>query len=240
MVSKNEIKLITSLAQKKYRNKHRLFVAEGIKIVNELLNSHFEIYKIYATEYFENTLDDHLLSMVSQNELQRLSQLKNAQVVLGVFKIPQDAFNPQKGLTLVLDGIQDPGNLGTVIRLCDWFGVEQLVCSTDTVDFYNPKVVQASMGSLGRTQVIYTDIEAYLKNATIPIYCSLLTGDNLYTQKLPRNAILVMGNEANGIRKNIQDLGNHKITIPRFGLNSKAESLNVAMATTVFLSEFRR
>lgn len=240
MVSKNEIKLITSLAQKKYRNKHQLFVAEGVKVVNELLNSSFEIHHIYATEKFENSIDEQIITYITDKELQKLSLLTTSQVVVGVFKIPEQKKLENGGLHIVLDTIQDPGNLGTIIRLSDWFGAAQLICSTETVDCYNPKVVQATMGSLGRIPILYTDIHAFLKNSKSPIYCSLLDGKNIYNTKLPKDVLLVMGNEANGVQKSIQDLATHKITIPRFGNDSKAESLNVAMATAVFLSEYNR
>lgn len=240
MVSKNEIKLITSLVQKKYRNKHQLFVAEGVKLVDEFIHSHFEIHQIYATNEFQSSINPQYLTNVSSQELQKLSQLTTPQTVVGIFKIPEITLPTQNGLQVVLDAIQDPGNLGTIIRLCDWFGVSQVICSSDTVDCYNPKVVQATMGSLSRVPIIYTDIESFLKITSLPVYCSLLEGDNLYEQKLPKDAVLVMGNEANGIRKSVQDLTNYKLLIPRFNQNSQAESLNVAMATAVFLSEFRR
>jgi TrmH family RNA methyltransferase len=240
MVSKNEIKLITSLAQKKYRNKHQLFVAEGVKIVEELVNSQFEIYQIYTINDFNGNIDADLLTRITLKDLQKISQLKNPNTILGVFKIPRSTTKTDKGLQLVLDGIKDPGNLGTIIRLCDWFGVAQLICSNDTVDCYNPKVVQATMGSLSRVNIVYTDIESYLNTSKLPIYITMLEGDNLYQENLPKNAIIVMGNEANGISESIQKLANYTLSIPRFGVFSKAESLNVAMATTVFLNEFRR
>ena len=240
MVSKNEIKLITSLAQKKYRNKYQLFVAEGVKLVNEFIYSHFEIYQIYATSEFQSSIDSQYLTNLSSQELQKLSQLTTPQKVVGIFKIPKITLPAQNGLQVVLDAIQDPGNLGTIVRLCDWFGVSQIICSSDTVDCYNPKVVQATMGSLSRVPIMYTDIESFLKDSSLPVYCSLLEGDNIYEQKLPKDAVLVMGNEANGIRKSVQGLTNYKLLIPQFGQDLQAESLNVAMATAVFLSEFRR
>ena len=240
MVSKNEIKLITSLAQKKYRVKHQLFVAEGVKLVKEFVTSKFEIHQIYTTQDFEIEMDTSLSTLISTKEMSKITQLKNANTILGVFKIPTNKSVPDTGLQLVLDGIKDPGNLGTIIRLCDWFGVNQLICSIDTVDCYNPKVVQATMGSLARVSITYADLENYLKNSKLPIYCSMMEGDSVYQEKLKKDAILVMGNEANGIRENIQKIANYMVTIPRFDKSSKAESLNVAMATAVFLSEFNR
>ena len=240
MVSKNEIKLITSLAQKKYRVKHQLFVAEGVKLVKEFITSKFEIHQIYTTQDFEKETATSLSTFVSTKEMSKISHLKNANTILGVFKIPINKSVPDIGLQVVLDGIKDPGNLGTIIRLCDWFGVNQLLCSTDTVDCYNPKVVQATMGSLARVNITYVDIENYLKNSKLPVYCSLMEGDSIYQQKLKNDAILVMGNEANGISENIQKIADYTVTIPRSDESSKAESLNVAMATAVFLSEFKR
>ncbi len=240
MVSKNEIKLITSLAQKKYRIKYQLFVAEGVKLIKEFIASKFEIHQIYTTQDFDIEIDSDLSLLISAKEMSKISQLKNANTILGIFKIPKNKSVPDVGLQLVLDGIKDPGNLGTIIRLCDWFGINQLLCSTDTVDCYNPKVVQATMGSLARVTITYLNIEKYLKDSKLPIYCSTMEGDNLYQEKLPNNAILVMGNEANGISENIQKIADYTVTIPRFGKSSQAESLNVAMATAIFLSEFRR
>jgi len=240
MVSKNEIKLITSLTQKKYRFKHLLFVAEGEKLVKDLLNSAFELKQIYISEIEEFDVEAHLIKQVSEKEMQKMSNLVTPSSVLGLFHIPVKKEIAPTGLQLVLDDIKDPGNLGTIIRLCDWFGVTQIVCSLDTVDCYNPKVVQATMGSIANVTVSYLDIEAYLKSSNLPKYFTLLEGENLYEQNLPKDAIIVMGNEANGIRKDIMELTDYHITIPKFSTNTKAESLNVAMATAVILSEFRR
>lgn len=240
MVSKNEIRLITSLAQKKYRNKHLLFVAEGEKLVHELLKSHFKVKKIYALKDLDLDLDKDQINRVTSSELKKISNLTTPNNVLGIFEIPVFRKPIDKGLQIVLDGIKDPGNLGTIIRLCDWFGVSQLICSKDTVDCYNPKVVQATMGSLARVNITYTDIESYLFNSKLSKYMTLMDGDNIYKQSLPKEAIIVMGNEANGIRESIQKLADYQIAIPNFGMESQAESLNVAMATAVFLSEFRR
>lgn len=240
MVSKNEIKLITSLTHKKYRYKHLLFVAEGEKLVKDLLHSDYNLHRLYTTENQEFTTDKNLVEFISVKEMQKISQLTTPSSFLGVFHIPIKSEITSNGLQLVLDGIKDPGNLGTIIRLCDWFGVSQIVCSKDTVDCYNPKVVQATMGSLAGVTIIYKNIENYLKNSKLPKYFTLLEGENIYKQKLPKEAIIVMGNEANGICKNLQKMADYKITIPQFGENTKAESLNVAMATAVFLSEFRK
>ena len=159
---------------------------------------------------------------------------------MGVFKIPEQKLFRDKGLTVALDGINDPGNLGTIIRLCDWFGIEQLICSNGTVDCYNPKVVQASMGSLARVSVLYTDLKQFLGVSDLPVYAAFMNGESIYSTKLDKQAILVMGNEANGISKEISELVTQKISIPRFGDLQQTESLNVATATAILLNEFRR
>jgi TrmH family RNA methyltransferase len=144
------------------------------------------------------------------------------------------------GLIVALDAIRDPGNLGTIIRLCDWFGVQQLICSEDTADCYNPKVVQATMGSLARVQIHYVSLLEFFEATDLPIYGGFMDGKNVYSEKLPKDGIIVMGNEANGISEEIIQKITHKITIPRFGNLQKTESLNVATATAILLSEFRR
>lgn len=240
MVSKNEIKLITSLTQKKYRYKHLLFVAEGKKLVKDIINSDYKIKQLYTTDKDDFNLDVNLVTLVSKSEMNKISKLTTPSSVLGLFHIPHAKENTKSGLRLVLDEIQDPGNLGTIIRLCDWYGVSQIVCSEGTVDCYNPKVVQATMGSLANVSISYLDIGAYLKKSNLPKYFALLNGKNIYEQELPKDALIVMGNEANGIRKSILEMADYNISIPKLGVNTKAESLNVAMATAVILSEFRR
>ena len=240
MVSKNDIKFITSLSQKKYRIQEKLFLAEGVKLVSELLQSSFEVYHVYATNDFEATLPDSKLTRITEAELNKISQLVTPNEVIGLFRIPTHQLPEYKGLIVVLDTIQDPGNLGTIIRLCDWFGVSQLVCSLESVDCYNPKVVQATMGSLTRVEVLYTDLNVYLENSKLPVYLTLLEGDNVYETDLPQDAILVMGNEANGINKGLIKNDYKTLHIPRFGQMQQTESLNVAMATSILLSEFKR
>ncbi len=240
MLSKNQHKLITSLQQKKYRIKHQLFVVEGIKAVNEFLSSTMQLEKLFCVENYYSVISKYEPQLISENELQKISTLFTPNKVLGLFKMPKPADFVDKGLILVLDSINDPGNLGTIIRLCDWFGVSQLVCSLHTVDCYNSKVVQATMGSLSRVSVVYTDLERYLKKIELPIYGAAMNGTTIYNTTLKKNAILVMGNEANGISSNIEKVLTQKITIPRFGENSNAESLNVATATAILLNEFRR
>jgi len=240
MLSKSQLKLITSLRQKKYRNSQKLFFAEGIKVVNEFLASEFEVYKVFCTDDFEHMLPSDKIEVISETDLKKISLLKSPNQALGVFKIPSEKKIKKNGLTVVLDTVNDPGNLGTIIRLCDWFGVEQIVCSQDTVDCYNPKVAQATMGSLTRVSLIYTDLKNYLASENRPIYAAMMDGKNVYQSNLKNDAVLVMGNEANGISKKILSLVTNSITIPQFGNQQKTESLNVATATAILLSEFRR
>lgn len=239
MLSKNQIKLINQLNQKKYRKKHQLFFAEGIKTIKELLNSSYELEILYTTAdvLFTEKTKTHL---ISEKELKKISSLTTPQTVLGVFKIPKRKINPPTNLSVVLDGIRDPGNLGTIIRLCDWFGIKQLICSTDSVDCYNPKTIQATMGSLARVEVIYTDLPNFLSKTDLPIYGTFMKGENIYKQNLPEKALIVLGNEANGISSAVEKHINHKITIPQFGEIQETESLNVGTATAIVLSEFLR
>lgn len=238
MVSKSQIKLITSLRQKKYRDKEGLFIAEGPKIISELIHEDLRIYSHFSTE-FSGEFSENIYT-VTEAELQKISALKTPNTSLAIFEIPSPKPNATDELILALDAIRDPGNLGTIIRLCDWFGVKQLVCSFDTTDCYNPKVVQASMGSIARMNVKYVDLVDYLKKTSLPIYGGVLNGSDVYHTELPERAIVVMGNEANGISNEITALLTDKITIPQFGNDRKTESLNVATATAIILSEFKR
>lgn len=244
MLSKNQTKRITLLKQKKYRLKEGLFVVEGIKGVGEFLNSDFELnVLITSNEQFyekQTSKSGDKVVVVTQNELQKVSTLVTAPEVLAVFKIPKKQALIRKGLTLVLDDLQDPGNLGTIIRLCDWFGVHQVVCSTQTVDCYNPKVVQATMGSLARVSIIYVDLSNYLSQEHRPVLGTFLEGESVYEIVKIKEAVLIMGNEANGITETLVPFINHKITIPQLGNSTTTESLNVATATAICLSEFLR
>ena len=239
-ISKNQLKLITSLSQKKYRQKHNLFIAEGVKVLNELLNSPFEIETLFCTDDFETTISEKKVVRISETELKKVSTLKSPNKALGIFKIPKEKALQNYGLTIALDAINDPGNLGTIIRLCDWFGVAQIVCSKDTVDCYNQKVVQASMGSLTRVSIHYTDLENYITKSNLDTFIADMNGQNVYKTKLPKEGILIMGNEANGVSEEIKSLLQYKISIPRFGETQETESLNVATATAILLSEFKR
>ena len=237
-LSKNHLKLITSLSQKKYRHKYKLFVVEGMKVVQEFLNSSYELEILFSTESSFSYLDNFI--EVSEQELKKISSLKTPNKVVALFKIPVQKNTSSSGLIVALDAINDPGNLGTIIRLCDWFGIEQLVCSNETVDCFNSKVVQASMGSLTRVVISYLDLKKYLQNASVPIFIADMDGLNVYKTKLPDSALLVLGNEANGISDEIKQLVTSKITIPRYGAFQQTESLNVATASAILLSEFRR
>lgn len=239
MVSKNQIKLITSLQQKKYRKLHHLFIAEGKKVIQELIDAQFSLEHLFVTK--ENLFDKkHHPVLISDTDLKKISALTTANDCLAVFRIKEFNATASSGLELALDNIKDPGNMGTIIRLCDWFGISKLVCTEETVDVYNPKVVQASMGSLARVEVLYTDLPSYLKKANVPVFGTFMDGKNIYKQELSTSGIIVMGNEANGISSDIESLVSQKISIPRFGNLQVTESLNVATATAIILSEFKR
>ena len=237
-LSKNHLKLITSLSQKKYRQKHKLFAVEGVKVVHEFLNSSFELDILFSTETSFSHLNNYI--EISEQELNKISRLKTPNKVLALFKIPEQQRVAPAGLIIALDTINDPGNLGAIIRLCDWFGVEQLVCSKETVDCYNTKVIQASMGSLTRIVIHYTDLKEYFEGLSIPIFIADMEGENIYNTQLPSSAVLVMGNEANGVSESRRNIVDAKISIPRFGNYQQTESLNVATATAILLSEFKR
>ena len=237
-LSNNHQKLITSLSQKKYRQKHQLFIAEGVKVVEEFLKSSYDLEILFSTDPYFSFLDCFV--QVTNQELKKISSLKTPNKVLALFKIPSEKKVNSSGLIVALDTINDPGNLGTIIRLCDWFGVEQLVCSKETVDCYNTKVVQSSMGSLTRVSTSYLNLPEYLKTVSIPIYIADMNGVNIHKTNLPTSAVLVMGNEANGISDTLKSLISNKISIPRYGDSMQVESLNVATATAILLNEFRR
>lgn len=237
MLSKNQVKLIQKLHYKKYRNELNLFIVEGKKSINEFLQAGYTPQLLIATEAFTASVPQHLITPVSKDELRKVSTLQNPDEGLAVFEQPKHKGILQEGVIVALDNVQDPGNLGTIIRLCDWFGVETLLCNTQTVDCYNPKVVQASMGSLTRVAVHYFDLAAFLTTTALPVYTMDLEGENLYTATFPKDCILILGNEANGISSEVRALSNEVITIPRFSKHQRTESLNVAMAGAIILSE---
>ncbi len=260
MVSKNQIKFVKSLELKKNRKREGLFVAEGPKVVGDLLRAGFLPQSIFTTAELTNIQQNGIevknISSVTQSiteeELRKISFLQHPQQVLTVFQIPSEntpsksAFSTQKlsfanHLSLALDGVQDPGNVGTIIRIADWFGIETIYCSLDTADVYSPKVVQATMGSLAHVQIIYCDLVELLSKADCPVYGTLLDGEDIYSQNLTPNGIIVMGNEGNGISESVRPLVTNRLLIPNFHKNAEtAESLNVAIATAITCSEFKR
>ena len=246
MISKNQQKFIRQLEQKKYRKREGLFVAEGTKVVGDLL-------KRYTPEAIYSTLqwqapDGISPQIVTDEELQRISFQRHPQQVLALFPIPSQAGDyPQtllneQTLTLALDGVQDPGNLGTIIRIADWFGVNTLICSEDTADAWNPKVVQATMGSLARVNIIYTSLTTLLDYLpdNFPVYGTFLDGKDIYAEQLTSGGLIIMGNEGNGISEEVRQRVNHHLLIPNFHQGETADSLNVAIATAITCSEFRR
>ncbi len=249
MVSKNQIKFIHSLELKKNRKQEGLFVAEGPKVVEELLRADYVLHSVFMTAHrAKQPLFSNLphTTIITDDELQRISFLQHPQEVLAVFEIPalSEIPSPQQfssTLSLALDGVQDPGNVGTIIRIADWFGIDSIYCSPDTADVYNPKVVQATMGSLAHVHIRYCQLEGMIQTADCPVYGTLLDGTNLYEQPLTPNGIIVMGNEGNGISPAIRQLVTHKLLIPNYhATGPTAESLNVAIATAITCAEFRR
>jgi len=245
MLSKSQISLLKSLHHKKFRSEHGLFLVEGYKSVIEFINSAYHIEVIYHT----SAIDPKLLKLsrkmnfneISLNDLEKISTLKSPQDIIALVKIPKwpvlDEHMLKGKFSIVLDGIQDPGNMGTIIRTADWFGIQHLICSDDTVDVYNPKVVQATMGSIAHVNVYYTGLEAFLPKIKLPIFGALLDGENIYQTDFGNEGLLIMGNEGNGLRPAIVKLIQYAVTIPRGG---NAESLNVGIATAIFCSEIKR
>ena len=237
MVSKNALKQLGQLGQKKFRKEHGLFAVEGTKSIATFLAHGFQLAHCFTVEKgSQNTLDAEI---ITANDIKKLSNLSTPAKYWAAFKLPQQKVYVPQRLNLALDGIRDPGNLGTIIRLCDWFGIHQLICSTDTVDCFNPKVVQASMGSLAKVQVQYVDLISIIKQHNLVAIGTDMQGENIYSTTLPKNAILVMGNEGKGISEEVNLILEQKISVPSYGTPA-AESLNVAMATGILLSEFRR
>ena len=242
MVSKNEMKLVRQLEMKKYRQKTGLFVAEGPKVVGDLLKCGFQPRLFFATSEYGGSLPTNART-VGADELQRLSFLQHPQQVLAVFQLPVQEHVPAPcGLCLALDGVQDPGNLGTIIRIADWFGIKVIYCSRDTVDAWNPKVVQATMGSIARVNIIYLNLSQFIDKLppNYPVYGTLLDGEDIYTQPLTPHGLIVMGNEGNGISQEIRSRVNHRLLIPSYRTDDTADSLNVAIATAITCAEFRR
>ena len=231
MLSKSEIKDIRALSQKKFRDERRLFVVEGEKLVAEALASDLEVMRVLRTDE------------IGQETMSRISMLSTPSPVLAVVRMPDPTaveIDPS-GLTLALDSLRDPGNVGTIIRLADWFGIRNIIASDDTVDIYNPKVVQATMGAVFRVKFSYCDLPSALAGVPCPVYGTYLEGENVYESELSSNGVIVMGSESNGISESVGECVTHKITIPPFSSGrTVCESLNVAVAAAVICSEFRR
>jgi len=251
MLSKSKIKLIHSLNRKKDRDESGIFLVEGIKMVEETLRSDFNIVLLVCSTKFANQHPEiqfrvkEIIESDSES-IQKASLLQNPQDVLAIVSQNlniKPELNLQNELLLALDFIQDPGNLGTILRIADWFGIQTVICSENTVDVYNPKVVQASMGAIFRVKTWYTSLEAFITKTAIdetPVYGTFLEGKNIYNETLASNGIIVLGNEGNGISPEVARLVSHKIYIPSFSSEKSAESLNVAIAAAICCSEFRR
>ena len=247
MISKNKIKYITSLQNKKFRQKYNKFIIEGHKTVLDVIDSEYHVSEIYTSDIEKYKLSinksDVELVEITEEEMKKISFFKTASDILAIvdFKNKGDFTGDNQGITLCLADIQDPGNLGTIIRSANWFGIENIVCSENTVDLYNPKTLQATMGAFANTNIIYADLEEFLSKTKLKIYGTFLDGENIYESSLEKNCIVIMGNEGKGIPKNIETLVSNKITIPNFaGDTLKAESLNVSTSTAIILSEFKR
>jgi len=249
MLSKNDIKNIKSLELKKFRDEKRLFVAEGHKLVGELLGV-FRCVLLVATDEWlgsRGRIPADRVEPVTPDELKRASLLRSPQDVLAVFCMPDDNASikaaASKNLVLALDDVQDPGNLGTIIRIADWFGIKDIFCSRGTADVFNPKAVQATMGAISRVKIHYTDLtkEITALPASVPVYGTFLEGDIIYDIQLSANGVIIMGNEGNGISKEVGKTVNRKLFIPAWPAGAAtSESLNVAIATAIVCSEFRR
>ena len=247
MISKATIKKIHALDMRKFRRNERLFVAEGPKLVDELCATMKPVYIAALPEWIsENAkiVSGTEYDIVTPDELQRASLQKNPQQVIALFPIPEHIFCTEQlknELVLMLDGVQDPGNLGTIARIADWFGIRNIICSAETADIYNPKAVQATMGALARVKFHYTDLLQLLSQYDGPVYGTFLDGENIYGQELSENGIIVMGNEGKGISQGVGEMINRRLYIPNYPIGTQTtESLNVAIATSIVCAEFRR
>ncbi|TXF79523.1 TrmH family RNA methyltransferase [Chryseobacterium sp.] len=237
MLTTHKIKILQSLDKKKFRQKYKLFLVEGNKNIAELQASPYIIQEIFSCQ--PDSLPSGLseITPISENELKKISFLQHPKDSVAVCEINSEIFLENCPVQLILDGIQDPGNLGTLIRLADWFGIEQIICSEDTVDFYNPKVIQASMGSFTRVNIVYRNLNDILENSENVNIGTDMEGENLYNIDFPEKINLILGNEGNGIRPETEELLHRKITIPRFGNSKATESLNVSMAAGIILGQ---
>lgn len=250
MISKNQIKFVYSFGKKKTRDEHHLFLAEGVKILRDIL-PYFEAEYIYATEdaYDEiQSLTKTNVEKVTVAEIEKMTQLQSAPKALALLRMPDyklDFSTLSKSLILALDGVQDPGNVGTILRIADWFGIKMVLCSPQTADIYNPKTVQATMGAIARVSVSYVDLPSTLQTLRnqykMPIYGTFLDGKNMYETELTSNGVIVMGNEGNGVTEEIDKISDHRLYIPNYPVGMPtSESLNVSVATAIVCAEFRR
>ena len=235
MITKNQIKLIKSLSLKKNRDKHNLFIAEGPKIVDELLKSEITLKTLYSTSENYTSIDRSI--MINSMELKKISNFKSPNNVLALFEIPNTKKIDFKSNIIALDEIKDPGNFGTIIRLCDWFGIKDIICSKNSVDCYNPKVIQSSMGSISRVNISYMSFDdVFSKN--LNLVASDIKGTNINEYKFNKNQLIFFGNEANGLSQKVLSEVRNKITIPRY--TEKIESLNLASSVSIVLSEIKK
>jgi TrmH family RNA methyltransferase len=237
MLSSHKIKIIQSLDKKKFRQKYNLFLVEGNKIIRELVNSNFKIKEIFSVDGQNFNLSKVEINEISLAELKKISFLQHPKDSLALCEIPLSEPFLEYKRQIILDGIQDPGNFGTIIRLADWFGIEQIICSEDTVDFLNPKVIMASMGSFLRVKIVYLNLEKYLEKTENINLGTDMKGENVYDFNFPERFNLILGNEGNGLREITLEKLQYKITIPRFGKFQNIESLNVSMATGIILGQ---
>ena len=237
MLTAHKIKILQSLDQKKFRQKYNLFLVEGNKTIKEIPSSGYRIKEIFSVNSDSLSVESSLITKISPSELKKISFLQHPKDSVAVCELKEERIVENNLAQLVLDGIQDPGNLGTIIRLADWFGIPQIICSEDTVDLYNPKVIQASMGSFLRVNLVYQNLENFLQESDAAIIGTDMDGVSFYDYPFPTQFNLVLGNEGNGIRPEIEKLLTDKITIPRFGKSQATESLNVSMAAGIILGQ---
>jgi TrmH family RNA methyltransferase len=239
MVTKSELKYIQSLSDKKVRLETGCFIAEGVKLVGEMIAAGYPLKAVYALDSWESPDATLEVTRIEAFELEKMSMLQTPNQVLAVAMMPQkkETLDLAGPLTIVLDGIQDPGNMGTIIRTADWFGITQIVASEDTVDVYNPKVIGATMGSFMRVSVTYKNLADWMPTIKLPVYGALLEGENVFTIKTPQKGLLVIGSEGKGIRENILDFITHPVTIPKIG---EAESLNAGIAAGIIVAQLTR
>ena len=248
-MEKGKIKLIKSLDNKRRRNEAGMFVVEGVKMVEEMLKSSLNVKEIFFTERCDISSFDtaHLckVEQISDSDMDRISHLNTPSSILAIIEIPTTYkidLNSEE-LYLALDGVQDPGNMGTIIRICDWYGITNIFASNESADIFNPKVVQATMGAISRVKVVYCDLEMLItdaKNMGIPSYTTALDGENMYSSEISSGGIIIMGNEGHGVSQAVQQMSSSKLYIPSYPAESVCESLNVGVATAIICAEFRR